>query len=281
MKLRNLLLTGLCGIILGATSCGGEVSKELTTEGVIVVGMECAYPPFNWTETQKSDTNVPIANISGAYAQGYDVQVARIIADELDLELKVKALSWGALINNLNSGLIDVIIAGMSPTEDRLESIDFTTSYYESTHVMLLKKTSKYASASTLEDFAGAEVIGQTNTIYAALVDQVVAKGGVAGNNLETVPLIVNAIIQDDVDATIVEEPVAKGIITQYPDLTYVKFSEGGFVVADKDRIVSIGVRKGFVLTDEINEILNNVITDEVRTTLMDAAIANAPASEE
>ena len=281
MKFKNLLLTGLCGIMLGATSCGGEPSKELATEGVLVVGMECAYAPFNWTDSAKNEFNVPIANLSGAYADGYDVQVAKIIADELNLELKVKALSWGALINNLNNELIDVIIAGMSPTETRMESIDFTTSYYESTHVILLKSDSKYASATSLDDLAGAKVIGQTNTIYADLVSQVVEHGGIAGNNLDSVPAIVNAIILGGVDATIVEEPVAKGIVSQYSGLTYVKLVNGGFEVADEDRIVSIGVRKGFVLTEAINEVLRTKVTDDVRLDLMDAAISRAPTSEE
>ena len=281
MKLRNLLLTGLCGIVLGTTGCSNSVSKELTTEGVLVVGMECAYAPFNWTESKNSDTNVAIANISGAYAEGYDVQVAKILAQELGLELKVKALSWGALINSLNSGLIDAIIAGMSPTEKRKETIDFTTSYYESTHVMLVQKDSKFATATSLDDFAGAEVIGQTNTIYADLVSQAVEHGAVAGNNLKSIPLIVTALNAGDIDATIVEEPVAKGIVSQYPNLSYVKLVDGGFEVADEDKIVSIGVRKGFVLLDELNNILDTKLTEDLRIQLMDTAIRNAPTSEE
>ena len=281
MKLRNLFLSLACLLGLASfSSCGGE-QTGLTTEGVLVVGMECAYAPFNWTETESTDSNVAITNIAGAYAEGYDVQVAKIIAEELNLELQVKALEWGALINNLNVGGIDLIIAGMSPTPDRLESIDFTNMYYESTHVMLVQKSSNYATATSLDDFEGATVIGQTGTIYADLVPQAVEHGAIAGNNLTTVPLIVNAIINDTVDATILEEPVAMGIVSQYPDLTYVKLTEGGFQVADEDRIVSIGVRKGFDLTDEINSILDSKLTTETRASLMEEAIAKAPASEE
>lgn len=281
MKLRNLFLSLACLLGLASfSSCGGG-QTGLTTEGVLVVGMECAYAPFNWTETESTDSNVAITNIAGAYAEGYDVQVAKIIAEELNLELQVKALEWGALINNLNVGGIDLIIAGMSPTPDRLESIDFTNMYYESTHVMLVQKSSNYATATSLDDFEGATVIGQTGTIYADLVSQAVVHGAIAGNNLTTVPLIVNAIINNTVDATILEEPVAMGIVSQYPDLSYVKLTEGGFQVADEDRIVSIGVRKGFELTDDINSILDSKLTTETRASLMEQAIANAPASEE
>ena len=277
MKTKNLLLTSL--FLLTAASLSSCNTTQNETD-VLVVGMECAYAPFNWTETSQTDTNVAISNIPGAYAEGYDVQVARIIADELDLELQIKSLSWDALINELNAGSIDAIIAGMSPTPERLESINFTSSYYESTHVMLVNKNSTYAEASSLDDFAGATVIGQTGTIYADLVEQAVEHGAVAGQNLATVPLNVNAVLNGTADATIVEEPVAKGIISQNPNLTYVVLSEGGFVVSDEDRIVSIGVRKDYELTEEINNVLENTLTAQVREQLMTQAIEKAPSDE-
>ena len=285
MKIRNLLAAAFSLVaITSLAGCGTEVNTQLATEGVLVVGMECAYAPFNWTETTKTDSNVAIANVSGAYADGYDVQVAKINADELGLELQIKALDWGALINNLNTDGIDAIIAGMSPTPERLESIDFTSSYYESTHVLLVQQSSSYASATSLDDFSGARVIGQTGTLYASLVPQAVEHGAIAGVDLNTVPEIVNAIIHGTVDATILEEPVAKGIVAQYANsstpLTYVKLTNGGFTVADEDRIVSIGVRKGFVLTEQINDVLTNVITSDVRNQLMEQAIENAPSEE-
>lgn len=280
-RLLGFVMTGV--LVLGMlTGCGKSESKK--DDNVLRVGMECAYAPFNWTETTKTDSNVAIANVSGAYADGYDVQVAKIIADELGLELQIKALDWGALINNLNTDGIDAIIAGMSPTPERLESIDFTSSYYESTHVLLVQQSSSYASATSLDDFSGARVIGQTGTLYASLVPQVVEHGAIAGVDLNTVPEIVNAIIHGTVDATILEEPVAKGIVAQYANsstpLTYVKLTNGGFTVADEDRIVSIGVRKGFVLTEQINDVLTNVITSDVRNQLMEQAIENAPSEE-
>jgi ABC-type amino acid transport substrate-binding protein len=283
--MRKILgLLSLLVFMVTVTGCGSKVNTGLSKEGVLVVGMECAYAPFNWTETEKTDTNVAISNVPGAFAEGYDVQVAKMIAEELGLELQVKALEWGALINNLNTDGIDLIIAGMSPTAERLQSIDFTNAYYESTHVLLVKQSSKFASATSLDEFKGAKVIGQTGTLYASLVPQAVEHGAIAGIDLNTVPEIVNAIIHDTVDATILEEPVAKGIVSQYAGsstpLTYVKLTNGGFTVADEDRIVSIGVRKGFTYTEQINNVLTNVITSSVRQQLMEQAINNAPSGE-
>ena len=279
MRLRNVLLASLSILGVASLASCGQENQGLTTEGVLVVGMECAYAPFNWTETSQTESNVAISNLSGAYAEGYDVQVAKILAEELGLQLQIKALEWGALINNLNTGGIDAIIAGMSPTAERLEAIDFTSAYYESTHVLLVQKSSSYASATTLDGFAGATVIGQIGTIYADLVPQTVEHGAIAGNDLSTVPLILQAILNGTADATILEEPVAMGICSQYDNLTYVKLTDG-FEVAEEDKIVSIGVRKGFDLLDEMNSVLESKVTKTVRDELMTAAIANAPSEE-
>lgn len=277
MKIRNLLSM----VIVGATlaSCS-STNVNLANEGVLVVGMECAYAPFNWTESTQSDSNYAISNLPGSYVQGYDVQVAKLLADELNLTLEIKAVDWTGLVPSLQSSQIDLIIAGMSPTADRKETIDFTDGYYRSTHVLLVETDSVYASATSLDDFAGANIIGQTGTIYAQLVSQVVEHGAIAGTNLDTVPEIVNAIVNGNVDATILEEPVAMGIVSQYQgQLTYVKI-ENAFEVSEEDVLVSIGVRKGFVLTDEINGFLTNVLTEEKRNELMTQAIATAPSAE-
>lgn len=95
--------------------------------GQLRVGMECAYAPNNWQESEASDTNVPIENVPGAYAEGYDVQWARIIADYLGLELVIVKMDWDGLIPALNEGQIDAIVAGMMDTASRREAINFST----------------------------------------------------------------------------------------------------------------------------------------------------------
>ena len=94
-----------------------DVAALAYLNGQLRVGMECAYAPNNWQESEASETNVPIENVPGAYAEGYDVQIARIIADQLGLELVVVKMDWDGLIEALNQGQIDAIIAGMADTE--------------------------------------------------------------------------------------------------------------------------------------------------------------------
>ena len=271
MKKLLSILCLLFSIVL-LTACGNTDLTGVKTEGVLVVGMECDYAPFNWTETTKTDSNVAISNVSGAYAAGYDVEIAKIIANELGLTLEIKQFKWDGLIPALKNGEIDLIIAGMSPTEERKMSIDFTEGYYRSTHVVLVNKDSKYATATTMEEFAGASIAGQINTIYADLVPQLVAKGAVAGQNLQTVPALVTSLKNGIIDGTILEEPVAIGLCAANPSLTYVKFANG-FDVAEEDVLVSIGVRKGFNLTSQINEILSS-ITEATRNDIMSSAVS-------
>lgn len=129
----------------------GEEVKELaitseapaTTNGTLKVGMECAYEPYNWTETSKKTLGaVPISGEGkeGLYANGYDVQIAQYVANKLGLKLEIYAIEWDSLLPALDTGAIDAVIAGMSPTAEREEEIDFTNTYYESNLVVIIKK---------------------------------------------------------------------------------------------------------------------------------------------
>ena len=131
-------------------SAGKEItSLALTSEapaepvGTLRVGMECAYAPFNWTDMDTPSLGaVPISGEGkdNMYANGYDVQIAQYVANKLGMKLEVYSYEWDGLIPALNSGAVDAIIAGMSPTAEREEQIDFTNVYYSSNLVIIYKK---------------------------------------------------------------------------------------------------------------------------------------------
>ncbi len=129
---------------------GGTVDKfalesetPASTTGTLKVGMECAYEPYNWTEL-KSGTLGEVAISSegkeNQFANGYDVQVARYVANKLGLKLEIYAMEWDSLLPAVQSGTIDAIVAGMSPTAERKQEIDFSQTYYESNLVVIIKK---------------------------------------------------------------------------------------------------------------------------------------------
>lgn len=113
------------------------------TSGVLKIGMECAYEPYNWTDIGgKSYGCVPISGegSDGLYANGYDVQIAKYVANKLGMKLEIYSLKWDSLIPAVQSGVIDGIVAGMSPTEERAKEIDFTQTYYTSNLVVIIRK---------------------------------------------------------------------------------------------------------------------------------------------
>lgn len=120
-----------------------EIPETDGANGVLRVGMECAYEPYNWTEMNTPSLGaVPISGEGkqGLYANGYDVQIARYVAARLGMQLEIYAMSWESLLPALQSGTIDVIAAGMSPTAEREREIDFTDTYYESNLVVIIRK---------------------------------------------------------------------------------------------------------------------------------------------
>lgn len=144
-EVRDNLMVEMIELSAGKklTSYSLVSEKPATTNGVLKVAMECAYAPYNWTETSDYSVGaIKIANDGGAnlYANGYDVRVAQYIADKLGMELEIYRYDWDSLIPAVQSGTVDAIIAGMSPTAAREEEIDFTNVYYESTLVVIYKK---------------------------------------------------------------------------------------------------------------------------------------------
>ena len=133
-----------------ALASGGTVTEfavhcdaPATTTGTLKIGMECAYEPYNWTDTDGSSFGaVPISSEGqqGLYANGYDVQIAQYVANRLGLKLEIYAMEWDSLIPAVNSGAIDAIVAGMSPTAERAQEVDFTDTYYESNLVVIIRK---------------------------------------------------------------------------------------------------------------------------------------------
>ena len=240
------------------------------------VGMECNYAPYNWTQSAPSDEAVAIA--AGGYADGYDVRIAKRIANELGMELEIVKTEWDGLVPSLMSGKIDCIIAGMSPTEERKVTIDFTEPYYESELCVVVRKDSQFAGAADLAGFTGAKITGQLNTFHYTVIDQIPKVKKMPA--METFPAMIVALSAGAIDGYISERPGAVSAMTSNPDITYVAFEQGkGFEASPADVAIAVGVVKGSDLTEKINDVLAGITAQE-RSDLMDAAVAAQPLSE-
>lgn len=272
--MRKLVIMLMAAALL-LSACGGSNKPSSgESKGTFTVGMECNYAPFNWTKMEDTDTSVAITSVD--YADGYDVVMAQRIADELGLELVIEKIAWEGLEPALQSGKIDAIIAGMTETPERAKSIDFTSPYYESDMVMIVRGNDALVSATSIQDFSGKRVLGQLNTTYDDIIEQI--DGVDHATPLANYPLMVMALLSKDVDALTAELPVARGVIEANPSLKIVTFEEGKGFKADTS--VSIGIKQGNKqLLNDVQAALDK-ITPEERDQIMLDATNRQPASE-
>ena len=247
-------------------------------DGVLTVGMECVYAPYNWTQLDDSNGAVPIANNPGSYANGYDAQMAKRICEAYGWELEVMALGWDGLNPALSAGTIDAVIAGQSMTETRLQEVDMAGPYFYASIVCVTKADSPLASATGISQLTGT-CTAQTGTIwYTSCLPQIA--GAEIMPEAETAPAMVMAVESGTVDFICTDMPTALGACATYDDLVVLDFSgtDDDFEVDEGEINIGISVLKGnTALKDAINAVLEN-LTAEHFNALMDQAIAIQPA---
>ena len=244
-------------------------------EGQFRVGMECNYAPFNWTQVEADENSVPIDGGMG-YAGGYDVEIAKKIADALDKELVIVKIEWDGLIPALNSDMIDAVIAGMSPTAERKITVDFTDAYYNSDLVVVVRADGDYANAASLADFAGASITAQLNTFHYTVIDQLEGVNKMPA--METFPAMITALSSGAIDGYISERPGAVSACAANAGLAFVT---PGFEASEEDTSVAVALKQGQPeLIEQINAALAEISADD-RNALMDDAVLNQPVSAE
>ena len=275
--MKKLLLTLAVVFTACLGGCSTATVEPASPEDQFVVGMECAYAPFNWTESKKTETNYPIDGTK-LYAEGYDVQIAKKIADGLNQELVIMKLDWDALQPALSTNTIDAIIAGMTATPERAENAEFTTPYYQSEMVMIVLKNSELANATSINDFSGHKVLGQLNTMYDTVIDQIPNVQHLTP--LESYPYMIASLLNGEAEALTAETPVGQGAIAAHPELALVTFAEGqGFNIDMSETSVSIGVKKGNIdLLNQVQAILDTISESE-RTQMMKDATSRQPSN--
>lgn len=268
--IRKVSVAALSLVLLAG--CGTPSTKNTNNDHKLTVGMECNYAPFNWSTTTANDYTQQISTVD--YCDGYDVAIAKKIADSLGMELEIVKYDWDNLIPGLQNNEIDAVIAGMTATEDRKMSVDFTDPYYTSQEVVIVRKDSNLTSITDIQELKGKTVKGQLNTLYDSIIDQI--EGVNHGTAMDNYPSLVNDLLNKGCDAITAELPVAEGIVASNPDLKYVTFKEGHGFTADTS--VSIAVKKNNTeLLDKIQKALN-AIPEEERQQMMLEAVNRQPA---
>ena len=247
---------------------------------VLKVGMECAFAPYNWTQANNSNNAVPISNSPGEYANGYDVMMAKKIADSLGYDLQIVKSEWDGLAPGVASGKLDAAIAGMSITEERKKTVDFTNVYYKASIFALVRSDSKYASAKGLADLKGAKCTSQQNTIWYDMLKQI--PGANIQPAMKNVPALIVALTSGKTEVFVTVKPTAMAASYANKSLVMLDFSKGGndFKASDEDVNLGIAVSKQAPeLKDAVNTALKS-ISDSDRDAIMQTAIKNQPVTQ-
>ena len=262
----------LCLSILASLALTLGLVSQVQADEYLRIGMEAAYAPFNWTQDDDSNGAVKIDG-TNQYANGYDVQIAKKIAKDLGKEPLVVKTKWEGLVPALTSGKIDMIIAGMSPTAERKQEIAFSSSYYTSEPVLLVKKDSAYANAKSLENFSGAKITSQQGVYLYDLISQIsgakkeTAMGDFAQMRQALEAGVIDAYVSERPEALTAESANAKFKMIQ---------PEPGFKTGEEDTSIAIGLRKDDERISQINASIETISKDE-QVALMDRMIKEQP----
>ncbi len=267
----------------GAASASGSAASDGdaipgTEDGVLTVGMECAYAPYNWTQSDDSNGAVEIVNNPGSYANGYDVMIAKKICEQYGWKLEVMAIEWDGLISALQAGTIDAVIAGQSMTEERLQQVDMAGPYFYASIVCVTKKDAPQASATGISELTGT-CTAQTGTIwYDSCLPQI--PGADIQTQAETAPAMIMAVESGTVDFICTDMPTAMGACATYDDLTILDFSNNesdNFKVDEGEINIGISIEKGnTALKDAMNDVLSTMTAEDFNQ-IMQEAIAVQP----
>jgi putative lysine transport system substrate-binding protein len=285
--IRKIVSTLMAATLAAAflTACGGGNSatgtgKETGDKKVLKVAMECSYAPYNWTQPTDAGGAVPISG-SSDFAYGYDVMMAKKIADELGYGLEIVKLDWDSLVPAVQSGKVDCVIAGQSITAERMQSVDFTDPYYYATIVTLVKAGGKYENAKSVADFTGATATSQLNTIWYDNCLPQIPNADIQPAQ-ESAPAMLVSLSSGRCDLVVTDKPTGQAALVAYPDFKLLDFTgtEGEFKVSDEDVNIGISLKKGNTeLKDAVNGVLAKMSKDDFNK-MMEEAISVQPLSK-
>ncbi len=270
----------MCGMLIGLAGCGNDTKAGDNDAKVLRVGMECGYAPYNWIQSDDSNGAVPIVD-SNSFANGYDVMMAKYLADKIGYELEVHKIDWDSLPIAVQSGTIDCAIAGQSITAERMETVDFTEPYYYASIVAVTRDDTVYANATSLDELAGAICTSQMNTVwYDTMLPQIPdAKIQPA---MESAPLMLVALNSGTVDLVVTDMPTAMAAKLVYPNFVLLDMDDDkDFEASQEDINIGISLAKS---STELKDLLNaelTKMTEDDFVAMMNDAIAIQPLTNE
>ncbi|PZO38634.1 MAG: ABC transporter substrate-binding protein [Shackletoniella antarctica] len=231
VALATVGLTTACG---GGQSAGGDSAGG----GTLTMATSADYPPYEYVETTGGTEEIV----------GFDVDIARHITTELGYDLEITNIDFNGLIPALQAGRADFVMAGMTPTEERLQNVDFSELYYDAKQTIVFPSGGGIATPADLE---GKTVGVQLGSIQEGLAEDLAAETpGMQLSPLNRINEIVQELKSGRIDAAIIEDTVAAGFLANNPDLEAVEIPEEGPVGS------AVAFPKDSELTSEFDRVL-------------------------
>ena len=262
--MKKNLLKLMClslAAILTFTACKGSKSEEnkqekeentatiqtidaIKEKGKLIVGTSADYPPYEFKALIENKEEIV----------GFDIEIAKKIAEKLGVELEVKDMDFAVLIPTVKSGQVDMIIAGLNPNPEREKEIGLSNVYYESSQGVLVRK-SDLASYTSVDDLKGKKIGAQMGSIQEEMANSI------ENAQVKSLPLTTSLLVDlktEKIDAIIMEAPVAKQYANNDEDLAV-----PDFVLESEDTGTAVGVKKENTdLLQFINETLDELKAD-------------------
>lgn len=295
---KKIFKTFLCGLsTLLVTSCTANLDNfvyhyevnfsTIDTSNIevekLIVGMECNYSPFNWTDPNDNDYNVAISNVGGSYADGYDVQIAKLLSKALNIEIEIIKEDWESLVPDVQLGSINLVLAGMTDTEERRQSIDFTNEYYRSELVLVTKKdiADKYTNILNSDKLSillkDKNIVSQVSTVTNDVIETFKTNyGAYHSSPLPTFADCAIDISNGSSFAMTAEYPVAEAIVNSNKNLGIIRISQDILGIDLSSLGVSIGIKKG---NDNLKKCINEAlsqINQDIRNQMMSEAVTRS-----
>jgi len=260
-SIKRLVAASVAAMAIFAAGCGSKTTpttapttapsatvamsaslKRIKDSGKLVLGTSADYPPFEFhASIDGKDTIV-----------GFDIEVAKEIAKDLGVTLEIKDLKFDGLLAALDQGSVDIVIAGLSPTEERAKSVDFSIQYYSAEQAVVIRGTDK-GTLATLESLKGKTIAAQKGTIQE---DAAKAVEGATVLSLGKISDLILALKSNRADAAIIEVPVAESNVKENADLVI-----SSIVIKNEGEGKVAAVKKGSAdLVAEVNKTLERIL---------------------
>ncbi|HAR5190789.1 TPA: ABC transporter permease subunit [Staphylococcus aureus] len=219
-----------------------QKSEKIKERGELRVGISADYAPMEFEHTVNGKTE---------YA-GVDIDLAKKIAKDNNLKLKIVNMSFDSLLGALKTGKIDIIISGMTSTPERKKQVDFSDSYMMTKNIMLVKKD-KVNDYKDIKDFNNKKVGAQKGTEQEKIAQTEIENASIT--SLSRLPDVILALKSGKVEGVVVEKPVAEAYLKQNPKLgiSNVKFNE-----EEKDTVIAVP-KDSPKLLSQINKTIKEV----------------------